>query len=64
MVDKNIVIVGGGLIGLTAALMLAKAGFRDIKLIEQQDFPSLNQDDHRSFSLRVSAITAASIELF
>lgn len=64
MVNNNIVIVGGGIIGLATALTLAKAGFQNIKLIEQHDFPGLNQDSKRPFSIRVSAITAASIELF
>lgn len=64
MVNANIVIVGGGIIGLATALTLAKAGFQHIKLIEQHDFPGLNQDTERPFSIRVSAITAANIEFF
>jgi 2-octaprenylphenol hydroxylase len=64
MEQLNIVVVGGGIVGLATALALAKAGFTHIGLLEQQAFPVLNEDEHRPISTRVSAITPASINFF
>ncbi|MBX9706235.1 MAG: FAD-dependent monooxygenase [Gammaproteobacteria bacterium] len=64
MEQLSIVVIGGGMVGLAAALALAKAGFTNIGLIEQQVFPILNEDIHRPIGARVSAITPASVNFF
>lgn len=64
MEQLSIVVIGGGMVGLATALALAKAGFTDIGLIEQQAFPILNDNNQRPISTRVSAITPASVNFF
>ncbi len=61
MEHLNVVIVGGGMVGLATALALSQAGFSDIALIEQKPFPVINHDAQSPISTRVSAITPASV---
>ena len=56
----DIVIVGGGIVGATLALMLAKNPWR-IALLDKQSFP---QCDLHTYDPRVSAITLASQRMF
>jgi len=62
MEQLNIIVVGGGMIGLATALALANAGFDGIGVIEHQGFPIFNEDETRVMSARVSAITPASVD--
>ncbi|MDT0593535.1 FAD-dependent oxidoreductase [Glaciecola petra] len=57
------VIIGGGIVGLTLALGLAKQGF-SLALIDKGPEPKAPQTDKSVFSPRVSAISAASQSLF
>lgn len=60
MVSTDIVIVGGGCVGLTLALALAEAGIPSVVIDTQKQSQPLPQD----FELRVSALSAASQSIF
>ena len=57
----DILIVGGGIVGLTFANLLAKSGL-SIAIIEQG--PQKISETNLSYDLRVSAITPASLKIF
>lgn len=59
----DIAIVGGGMVGLTAALALYQAGFESIAVFESQAFPVVSTDLNHPLSARVSAISPASVSL-
>lgn len=54
----DVVVVGGGMVGATVALGLAKSGF-EVLMLERQA-PDLNWDENASMQTRVSALTGAS----
>jgi len=59
--EFDIIILGGGLVGLTAANLCAQQGF-SVALVERQE-PHLSWDDNH-FDIRCSAISKASQMLF
>jgi len=59
--EFDIIILGGGLVGLTAANLCATAGF-SVALVERQK-PSLTWDN-KDFDIRCSAISKASQNIF
>ena len=54
----DVIIVGGGMVGATAALGLAEQNFK-VLLIEQYE-PNLSWSDQQPYQVRVSALTRAS----
>lgn len=67
MVQQQVIIVGGGMVGLSLALMLAKANIA-VKLLEAIKYP--NYDDanlapyHSSFDARNSALSRRSVQIY
>ncbi len=67
MLQQQVVIVGGGMVGLSLALMLAKAGIQ-VKLLEAISYP--NYDDanlapyHSSFDARNTALSRRSVQIY
>lgn len=67
MVQQQVIIVGGGMVGLSLALMLAKASIA-VKLLEAIKYP--NYDDaalapyHSSFDARNSALSRRSVQIY
>jgi len=59
----DIAIIGGGMVGLTAAALLAKTDL-NIALIEYGDLPEQDNSPDRPYDLRVSAINLASMRIF
>jgi 2-octaprenyl-6-methoxyphenol hydroxylase len=65
--QQDIIIVGGGMVGLSLALMLAKANI-GVKLLEAIQYP--NYDDanlapyHSSFDARNSALSRRSVQIY
>lgn len=57
---KDVIIIGGGMVGAAAALSLAKLGL-NIALIEKKPLPSFNP--HSAYDLRISAISVTSVKL-
>jgi ubiquinone biosynthesis UbiH/UbiF/VisC/COQ6 family hydroxylase len=62
MVDADIIVVGAGMVGATAALALARKGWRII-LLEKQPFPEKPGSADDAIDPRVSAISPASAAL-
>ncbi|TRX54512.1 FAD-dependent monooxygenase [Thalassomonas sp. M1454] len=60
MQNLDVVIVGGGIVGLTTALAIRKQTSLTVGLVESQALNELSSDPH----LRVSAINGASQQLF
>lgn len=60
MQQKEIIIVGGGMVGSACALGLAQQGV-SVHLIEQQPLPTFQPN--QPYDLRISAISAASVNL-
>ena len=64
--QQEVIIVGGGMVGLSLALMLAKANIA-VKLLEAIQYP--NYDDanlapyHSSFDARNSALSRRSVQI-
>lgn len=67
MLQQTVVIVGGGMVGLSLALMLAKADIQ-VKLLEAISYP--NYDDanlapyHSSFDARNTALSRRSVQIY
>ena len=67
MAQEQVIIVGGGMVGLSLALMLAKANIA-VKLLEAIKYP--NYDDvnlepyHSSFDARNSALSRRSVQIY
>ena len=67
MLQQHVVIVGGGMVGLSLALMLAKANIQ-VKLLEAITYP--NYDDanlapyHSSFDARNTALSRRSVQIY
>lgn len=67
MAQEQVIIVGGGMVGLSLALMLAKANIA-VKLLEAIKYP--NYDDvnlepyHSSFDARNSALSRRSVKIY
>ncbi len=65
--QQEVIIVGGGMVGLSLALMLAKANIA-VKLLEAIKYP--NYDDinlapyHSSFDVRNSALSRRSVQIY
>ena len=65
--QQEVIIVGGGMVGLSLALMLAKANIR-VKLLEAIKYP--NYDDanlapyHSSFDARNSALSRRTVQIY
>lgn len=59
----DIIVVGGGMVGLTAVLALAKAGFK-VALVEAQDCPKALPSFDEAIDNRVVAISRASQQVF
>ena len=66
--QQEVIIVGGGMVGLSLALMLAKANIA-VKLLEAIKYP--NYDDanlvppyHSSFDARNSALSRRSVQIY
>lgn len=67
MVQQQVVIVGGGMVGLSLALMLAKANIQ-VKLIEAIRYPdeqhAAQLPYHSSFDARNTALSRRSVEIY
>ncbi|MDQ8951919.1 2-octaprenyl-6-methoxyphenyl hydroxylase [Acinetobacter rudis] len=67
MVQQQVVIVGGGMVGLSLSLMLAKANIQ-VKLIEAIQYPDEQQAAqlpyHSSFDARNTALSRRSVEIY
>jgi 2-octaprenylphenol hydroxylase len=60
--SKEILVKGGGLVGLAAALALLKLGF-DVTVLEKSPV-NLLLDNQETYDLRVSSITPLSVKIF
>lgn len=58
----DIIVAGAGMVGASAALSLAKAGFR-IALIEPNEISSADKADDDAYDLRVSALSPSSQQI-
>lgn len=67
MVQQQVIIVGGGMVGLSLALMLAKASIA-VKLLEAIKYPNYDDADlapyHSSFDARNSALSRRSVQIY
>ena len=66
MVQQQVIIVGGGMVGLSLALMLAKASIA-VKLLEAIKYPNYDADlapYHSSFDARNSALSRRSVQIY
>ena len=67
MVEQQVIIVGGGMVGLSLALMLAKANIA-VKLLEAIKYPNYDDADlapyHSSFDARNSALSRRSVQIY
>lgn len=65
--QHEVVIVGGGMVGLSLALMLAKADIR-VKLLEAIKYPDYENDQvapyHSSFDARNTALSRRSVQIY
>lgn len=67
MMQQQVIIVGGGMVGLSLALMLAKASIA-VKLLEAIKYPNYDDADlapyHSSFDARNSALSRRSVQIY
>ena len=67
MVQQQVIIVGGGMVGLSRSLMLAKASIA-VKLLEAIKYPNYDDADlapyHSSFDARNSALSRRSVQIY
>ena len=65
--QQEVIIVGGGMVGLSLALMLAKVGIA-VKLLEAIKYPDYNDENlapyHSSFDARNSALSRRSVQIY
>ena len=65
--QQEVIIVGGGMVGLSLALMLAKAKIA-VKLLEAIQYPNYEDADlapyHSSFDARNSALSRSSVQIY
>lgn len=65
--QQEVVIVGGGMVGLSLALMLAKADIQ-VKLLEAIKYPDYENDQvapyHSSFDARNTALSRRSVQIY
>ena len=65
--QQEVIIVGGGMVGLSLALMLAKARIA-VKLLEAIKYPDYNDENlapyHSSFDARNSALSRRSVQIY
>ncbi|MFN0297034.1 FAD-dependent monooxygenase [Acinetobacter albensis] len=65
--QQQVIIVGGGMVGLSLALMLAKASIA-VKLLEAIKYPNYDDADlapyHSSFDARNSALSRRSVQIY
>lgn len=65
--QQQVVIVGGGMVGLSLSLMLAKQNIA-VKLLEAIRYPEYKEDDlityHSSFDARNSALSRRSVQIY
>ncbi len=65
--QQQVVIVGGGMVGLSLALMLAKANIQ-VKLLEAIQYPNYDDVDlapyHSSFDARNTALSRRSVQIY
>lgn len=64
--SQSIIIVGGGMVGLSLALLLAKADL-NVTLLETIRYPQLDGDDvpyHSSFDARNTALSRRSVQIY
>ena len=59
-IQKDVIVVGGGMIGAACALGLAQLGLQT-QVIERAPLPQFSPDS--PYDLRISAISAASVKL-
>lgn len=67
MVQQAVIIVGGGMVGLSLALMLAKSNIA-VKLLEAIQYPNYDDADaapyHSSFDARNTALSRRSVQIY
>lgn len=67
MLQQQVVIVGGGMVGLSLALMLAKANIQ-VKLLEAISYPNYEDANlapyHSSFDARNTALSRRSVQIY
>ena len=67
MLQQHVVIVGGGMVGLSLALMLAKANIQ-VKLLEAISYPNYEDANlapyHSSFDARNTALSRRSVQIY
>ncbi len=65
--QQEVIIVGGGMVGLSLALMLAKVGIA-VKLLEAIKYPDYNDENlapyHSGFDARNSALSRRSVQIY
>ncbi|AOA58895.1 2-octaprenyl-6-methoxyphenyl hydroxylase [Acinetobacter larvae] len=65
--QQQVIIVGGGMVGLSLALMLAKANI-SVKILEAIQYPTLNTQEpvpyHSSFDARNTALSRRSVQIY
>ena len=65
--QQNVIIVGGGMVGLSLALMLAKSNIA-VKLLEALKYPNYDDENatpyHSSFDARNTALSRRSVQIY
>lgn len=65
--QQQVIIVGGGMVGLSLALMLAKSNIA-VKLLEAVKYPNYNDENvapyHSSFDARNTALSRRSVQIY
>ena len=65
--QQQVIIVGGGMVGLSLALMLAKSNIA-VKLLEAVKYPNYNEENvapyHSSFDARNTALSRRSVQIY
>jgi 2-octaprenyl-6-methoxyphenol hydroxylase len=65
--QQNVIIVGGGMVGLSLALMLAKSNIA-VKLLEAVKYPNYDDENatpyHSSFDARNTALSRRSVQIY
>ena len=65
--QQQVIIVGGGMVGLSLALMLAKSNIA-VKLLEAVKYPNYDDENlapyHSSFDARNTALSRRSVQIY